>query len=222
MSLLIAMLLPALSGARHQARILQCSSNLRQIGIAWNAYLGDHGMAFPEWRQNMQWFYGGKHPALFRSRFELPYRPLNPYVALTQTASEGSPVFACSEDRDIRAGNGGLGPTQGHTTHAYYGNSYMMNFLLLYRFDNYLRKLPVAMGDIELDHAQVVLAGDCQWYYTVNDVHWDAAFHNRHDQMNLLFLDGHASYLPLVRGEGHTDTYSFLIKRPPPKEEEPE
>ena len=36
--LLMAMLLPAISAAREQARLTQCLSNLRQIGAAFTAY----------------------------------------------------------------------------------------------------------------------------------------------------------------------------------------
>lgn len=41
-SLLISILLPALSSARESARAIQCSSNLRGIGIAQNNYGTDH------------------------------------------------------------------------------------------------------------------------------------------------------------------------------------
>ena len=70
--------------------------------------------------------------------------------------------------------------------------------------------------------ANVVLAGDCQWYYTILDVHWDANFHNDSDRMGLVFLDGHASFLQLVRDEAITPEYSFWPYRPPPPEEEEE
>ena len=38
-ALLIAILMPALGKARKQARTVQCMSNLRQMGIAWQAYV---------------------------------------------------------------------------------------------------------------------------------------------------------------------------------------
>jgi prepilin-type N-terminal cleavage/methylation domain-containing protein/prepilin-type processing-associated H-X9-DG protein len=41
-SLLMAILLPALTGARRQARRSVCSSNLRQIGLSFNAYAQDN------------------------------------------------------------------------------------------------------------------------------------------------------------------------------------
>ncbi len=37
-ALLIGILLPALAGARHSSRTTICSSNLRQLGLGWNAY----------------------------------------------------------------------------------------------------------------------------------------------------------------------------------------
>ena len=211
---LIALLLPALAKAKNTARVLACRSNLRQIGLAWSAYLVDSEGQFPFWRQNMQWFYGGEHPSMFSPEYELQYRPLNPYVQLGLTESRGSDVFRCTDDRDIRAGDGSLGPTFGYPTHEFYGNSYMMNFMLLYRTEDPSDpRLPVAFYDVRLNHARVVLAGDCQWYYAVNDVHWDAHFHNRHDQLNLLFLDGHADYIQLQRGQAASNRYSFPINR---------
>jgi prepilin-type processing-associated H-X9-DG protein len=42
-AVLIALLLPALNGARSQANSVKCLSNLRQIGIAHALYMGDNG-----------------------------------------------------------------------------------------------------------------------------------------------------------------------------------
>ena len=47
-ALLIAILLPALSSARESARITQCAINLRQQGIAVNAYLIDYDGQMPK------------------------------------------------------------------------------------------------------------------------------------------------------------------------------
>ncbi len=41
-SLLVGILVPSLAAARESARSVKCSSNLRQMGIAWAAYAGDH------------------------------------------------------------------------------------------------------------------------------------------------------------------------------------
>lgn len=47
MSLIIALLLPALAGARRQAMQVVCLSNLRQLGTALFAYANDHRGWFP-------------------------------------------------------------------------------------------------------------------------------------------------------------------------------
>jgi prepilin-type N-terminal cleavage/methylation domain-containing protein len=41
-SVLIAMLLPALNKARQQANAVACASNLRQIGLTFEMYLQDY------------------------------------------------------------------------------------------------------------------------------------------------------------------------------------
>lgn len=69
-SLLIAILLPALGQARKAARSAVCQNNLRQIGLAQNMYLGDSKFAFQDFRQtagnstawrSFLYRYGGNH-----------------------------------------------------------------------------------------------------------------------------------------------------------------
>lgn len=48
-ALLIGILLPALSAARHSAKSAGCLSNLRQTGIAWAAYEADFGVVMLGW-----------------------------------------------------------------------------------------------------------------------------------------------------------------------------
>ncbi len=49
-SLLVAILLPALAKARHAAQTTQCASNLRQIGIVSGAYANDWNNSCLDWR----------------------------------------------------------------------------------------------------------------------------------------------------------------------------
>lgn len=46
-ALLAGLLLPALVGAREKARIIQCKSNIRQLGIAMLSYVSDYNDTFP-------------------------------------------------------------------------------------------------------------------------------------------------------------------------------
>lgn len=67
---LAALLLPALSSARERARAVQCTSNMRQFGMAFRFYQDDHSGMYPDpWVDNQQnWHsflgnptYGGKY-----------------------------------------------------------------------------------------------------------------------------------------------------------------
>ncbi len=53
--LLMALLLPALSRARRQARAVGCQMRLRQAGTLLSMYAQDHGGRFPDWGLNA-WF----------------------------------------------------------------------------------------------------------------------------------------------------------------------
>jgi prepilin-type processing-associated H-X9-DG protein len=128
-ALLVAMLLPTLSRARQQAKVVQCASNLRQIATAFNNYLIDsRQMVF--WRgpnidtDGMDWYvWGGRETGnvctqqmnLFN---RIIPRPLNEYVG------EKLEVFRCPEDE----GNSPWAQIQGAPSHFdWVGNSYNFN-----------------------------------------------------------------------------------------------
>src|SRR5258705_8402043 len=46
-AILAAMLLPALSAAKFRAKVINCTSNYRQWGVAVNMYANDNGGKFP-------------------------------------------------------------------------------------------------------------------------------------------------------------------------------
>lgn len=52
-AILASLLLSSLAGAKKRARIAKCTSNLRQISIALNLYLDDHGNQRPDGFQNL-------------------------------------------------------------------------------------------------------------------------------------------------------------------------
>ncbi len=66
-ALLFSILLPALAGARKQARMTQCLSNLRNLGMGFTMYINqNHGHSFiydPKyevfWMNQMRPFYAG-------------------------------------------------------------------------------------------------------------------------------------------------------------------
>lgn len=201
-ALLVAILLPALNEARNLAKITLCASNQRQIGIAWNVYLSSNDFTFPRWRANIQWFYGGKEPAILRwpTAPVLGFRPLNPYVSLREQDEHWAQIFRCPGDRPIKDLYGQTGFTGEHTTFEYFGNTYPMNYHLLVPWDRENKEYlwsaysNARLDDVEFSHSRVMLLADCQWFYTTFSAPWDAQFHSPPDHMNLAFLDGHVAF----------------------------
>jgi prepilin-type N-terminal cleavage/methylation domain-containing protein len=89
-ALLAAILLPALAGARAQADLTVCKNNLRQFGLAINAYVGDCG-AYPFTDDFGTNYYGQAGVAFWVERLE-PYThclwPASPTPA-------GGTTYAC-------------------------------------------------------------------------------------------------------------------------------
>jgi len=104
-AILAAMLLPALAGAKEQAKLIKCISNQKQIGIAFQLYGGDNNERFPLFR-NLVYHHG---------EFELggtdpdPNYPGGPdlLAAINRPLwryTQSKKVFECPSDRgfDIR------------------------------------------------------------------------------------------------------------------------
>lgn len=224
-ALLVAIVVPSVQRARDLAKDMLCAVNQRQIAMAWNAYLDDNDNIFPRFAMNIQWFYGGKEPCIATATRApvLSYRPLNPYLSMRREDEHWAKVFQCPGDRPLRDGQGELAITEGYNTFDYFGNSYMMNYLLMVPWDSKAKDYVwfgpgrTRLSDMEFNHSQVVLLGDCQWYYTANGAQWDAQFHSPVDHMNLAFLDGHASFTRVYRPEeeaaGERPDYIFSPHR---------
>jgi prepilin-type N-terminal cleavage/methylation domain-containing protein/prepilin-type processing-associated H-X9-DG protein len=212
--ILMSLSLAGLSAAIAQARILKCGANLKNIGLAWMLYLENNKGLFPQYKQHVWWYYGGNDPCIYDfTGLGMDHRPLNPYVNLQLRGEKGAEVFRCPQDRPIYSTDESRkGVTGRYSTYEYFGNCYILNPLVLY-LDNPLTKVVeldrFAVDNVEVDHASLVLTGDCQWYYCINGGPWDAAFHGPTDKANLLFLDGHVAYTQLTPGKDTTSTYTF-------------
>ena len=112
-AILASLLLPALSGARQQTRMVQCLSNFRQIAVGMFLYLDDNRDRFPSkilTETNNQEFFTGRFvggqdpnfngkadPSIWPLIAEFPSakaRPLYPYLGKSE-------VFACPVDKGL-------------------------------------------------------------------------------------------------------------------------
>lgn len=127
-SLLVAILLPALSSARTSAHSVGCLSNLRQVGMAFEMYATDHNRLIPGWRtwgRSNEYDPRDEH---YNNRYE---RALDPYLGAEQSpesehrAKANSPVWVCplrlSRGRASFSGSPGPGGFRGsdYTTNRY-------------------------------------------------------------------------------------------------------
>ena len=105
--ILAAILIAGLGKLRDKARQSTCISNLRQIGVGWQLYLGDHKGAYPAFATYQMYYWGGGKGTWGGPAPE--DRPLYPY--LPDTA-----VFKCPSDVDEGKG----------TFYSLSGNCYVM------------------------------------------------------------------------------------------------
>jgi len=122
-SLLIAILLPALSQARAAGQRISCGSNLRQIGVTMRAYLSDYNHYFPTLVDTIPTsavksysLYAGKRGTLAGFYDDTDPRLLNTYVGhdgpISHTDSGSLELFRCPADVGSEAGVvAGLTPT---------------------------------------------------------------------------------------------------------------
>jgi prepilin-type N-terminal cleavage/methylation domain-containing protein/prepilin-type processing-associated H-X9-DG protein len=218
-AMLIAILIPSLAQAREQGRRAKCASNLHQIGIAWNVYLGsDAKERFPPPCGNVRFFYGGKaqiYDAQIVGGTVMNPRPLNYYMGLDPKDNRTAEIFHCPADKG--AENLPDPMSRGQTTYDYMGNSYPMNGGLVNGMPHGphggacedLIGLPLAY--VRLPTSHVVLAGDHQSLF-YNGGPYRAIWHDQAGlEMNIAFLDGHVSFLRMEPGKSQTSRYSFPL-----------
>jgi prepilin-type N-terminal cleavage/methylation domain-containing protein len=219
-SLLMAMLLPALDAARRMARRTLCQSNLRQIAIGWQLYFeGDEGI-FSR-KVNLNHLFGGWKGVGGYA----PYRPLNKYFRLsTENATQNdAKLFRCPADT---AGMYLL--PDAVSAYQHFGNSYQTNFLLI--GPRKLNNVPSGyaalrdainirlhdnfrLTDVTTNPALLALVADNNW-----GQEWDPdpmlphapEWHGKPRYHNLAFLDCHVEFIRIRKGLIVTPEYSLL------------
>lgn len=209
LTVLMAILLPALQKARSLTHRTVCQSNLKQIWTAWDMYLNDHNGLFLR-GENVNALYGGWRGIDFPDH----QRPLNRYLNLgpLPDTEQDAQIFKCPGDR-------------GYTGPIYYqdlGTSYQTNTLLIGQDqigqlpsdklrDEINRRLKGLKRQAVDNPGRVLLIGDFGW-----GVQWIPGYpagpywHNRHDCYNLAYLDGHVHFLRVHKGLYITDEYTIL------------
>ena len=207
-AVLLAILLPSLRACREAAKRTRCSSQLKQIALAWTVYLDEHNGRFYQ-GINANLNYGG-----WRGTFAWAPRPLNKYVSLTGDPCEAEAhLFRCPADR------GGVpGSMLRQRVFHVYGTSYETNVLLigqdqwggLWPGDPVAPEINKRLAEMNLRKAtanasRLFLVGDFGW---VNE--WRGAriptiwkelaeWHGRPDHHMMAFLDGHTRFVHVPR-----------------------
>jgi len=238
-ALLIAILLPALGAARKSARNMQSSSNVRQLGIASNAYAADNRDALPPRVDGTIFGWAGKAGINGTGYFNLKpeERPLNEYIV-------GGKPDDNQEVEIAHAPNDNVPGAFGTTANSLYdaaGSSYVSNtggnsdpwFLGASEIhglttgssgtDQYGNTVAYSkdISDIRNASAFVILGEEGAFFHgwtwaapgtAPSDRFWFSA---DVPKWNLAFADGHAGLFNVKPGETWGDGYRFSDVDPP-------
>jgi prepilin-type N-terminal cleavage/methylation domain-containing protein len=138
-ALLIGILVPALGGARAQARAIVCASRVQQLGVAITAYLNDFDNRLPQAKWPLDstgtvigTLFGGTKgtlPAFGIDQLGAERRPLNAYVLSTTPPPDSDPGRLDMPQFRSPSDIGGVIPGLGQTGSMYdlLGSSYTIN-----------------------------------------------------------------------------------------------
>jgi prepilin-type N-terminal cleavage/methylation domain-containing protein len=209
-SLLMAILLPALGKIRQLTRRTICQSNLRQIASGWHIYLEDYNGKFYK-RTNADVLYGGWKGTYFPNY----KRPLNEYLGLQdlpQSESEAK-IFCCPDDET----------DTGERFYSLIGTSYKTNMLLI--GDASVASLPsgtlrnainAKLGNLNSSQvagpSQLLMVGDYPWQsqWLPSPYPFGMPWHGRCCHFNMAFLDDHVEFIKIYKGLHITDEYRTI------------
>jgi len=221
-AILAAMLLPAIGRTKEKARITQCLSNLRQIGVGIQLYVDENSGTFPLWATGPwdppitpMWKchmlgLGGNNP---QPGFEFvagaKERPLHPYI--------NSPtLFACPADRgqdepfDADTGvNGSWNPSNYETL----GCSYHYNGFFWYNETREeLDDIYMLSGKKESyvkDPSRMILMHEPPAFWYGNYYHWHFARGPTTVDPLVVSSDSQKFISPVLFVDGHSASFDF-------------
>ena len=204
--ILAALLLPSLSQARRAAKIIVCTSNLKQIGTAGASYLSDNSEYFPmlylTTSPGYNWGYGYVGEKATNQDYCYPpsERPLNRYLGVNSD-DDKVPIAKCPLD----TGKFSREP----------GTSYMGAARSVYDndLDGDSNHSGQKLSQIINPSAMVYLADFGAWHYASGSPtkKFLGMFHNPgKPNYSITFIDGHARSLLVHQGEGISRSRSKL------------
>lgn len=204
-SLLIALLAPALSGARRQGQITKCQAQLREIGRAMTTYLQHNRDEFPvvmdcsanECLMGNGHQYVGWNGRMLNAHGRPWIRPLNGELGMDLTPGEPGPARLAECPNDDGA------PGQTGTEDRLFdvlGTSYPLNPILCQgRYGTWkYRDTDLNLSQV-IEPARKVLAFDHPAFGLTFIGYWTAVWPGWHDTTrpagNVAFIEGHIEYI---------------------------
>jgi prepilin-type N-terminal cleavage/methylation domain-containing protein/prepilin-type processing-associated H-X9-DG protein len=204
-SVLVAILMTALSGARERGRITKCQSNLRELASATLRYMSRHDDFFPvsaDCSTGDCVFWNGHQYFGWNGRKKNPsdntwYRPINGELGLEPAprSSASARIAECPSD----AGAPGEAGEPGALFEVL-GTSYPMNPILCQgRFADWRYRGTDITSSQVLQPSRKVLVFDHLAFGLTYDGYWTAIRPGWHDRYRpaatVAFIDGHVEYL---------------------------
>ena len=228
-AILIAILMPALQKARESAKVTQCLSNLRQLGIAQGMYLIENKGRLPNRRTRDGAFAGWATQFAWVGRLPRQYAGLtperHPFNKYLNQAYDGAEVLVAKCPGDTTGARVGA-VAVGFSTHEQYGSSYAANqaseTLATHRFTLLEPGNPLDFG-LRItklrNTARIVTMAEAGAYHeawplpslpSIQSQRW----HTRTTKYNLLFADGHAAPHEITKTDnGATSDWTFFWNR---------
>ena len=219
MALLIGLLLPALARARESARMSQCASNIRQIGIGLGLYFNDFDSTLPQDGSHIGARFGGKAGWLKIPPFldmtdeggaGADDRPLNPYVS--SKVLDGDDEMPLFEDPSDSGQDDPFFPVPIEKMYDALGTSYTLNDHDLTGEEAWTL-IPLEGGKMPICATQekTWMVGCLPIYNYQQSGDRNQRWHFGETRVNLLFCDLHVGQnitVPNLQGES-TGDYSF-------------